>query len=105
MKLIFKNASVIDRGYGLEVNGLSLEDIISVALGTRVMDTKGITHDTGSTFRSTCCDVTVMIEPQPVTEYIESEGNQWKGSNGVRNMLGDLYEQYTAEIEQRVKEK
>ena len=36
LKLEFKGAEVHDGGYGLEVNGKSLEDIISIALGTKV---------------------------------------------------------------------
>lgn len=34
LKISFTNAEVSDHGYGLEVNGKSLEDIISTALGT-----------------------------------------------------------------------
>lgn len=37
LKISFTNAEVSDHGYGLEVNGKSLEDIISTALGTKVM--------------------------------------------------------------------
>jgi len=36
LKISFTNAEVSDHGYGLEVNGKSLEDIISIALGTKV---------------------------------------------------------------------
>ena len=36
LKISFTNAEVSDHGYGLEVNGKSLEDIISTALGTKV---------------------------------------------------------------------
>lgn len=36
LKISFTNAEVSDHGYGLEVNGKSLEDIISTALGTTV---------------------------------------------------------------------
>lgn len=32
LKISFTNAEVSDHGYGLEVNGKSLEDIISTAL-------------------------------------------------------------------------
>ena len=35
LKISFTNAEVSDHGYGLEVNGKSLEDIISTALGTK----------------------------------------------------------------------
>ena len=36
LKISFTNAEVSDHGYGLEVNGKSLEDIISTALGTKL---------------------------------------------------------------------
>ena len=36
LKISFTNAEVSDHGYGLEVNGKSLEDIISTALGTNL---------------------------------------------------------------------
>ena len=38
LKISFTNAEVSDHGYGLEVNGKSLEDIISTALGTKVRE-------------------------------------------------------------------
>lgn len=40
LKISFTNAEVSDHGYGLEVNGKSLEDIISTALGTKVLLSK-----------------------------------------------------------------
>lgn len=39
LKISFTNAEVSDHGYGLEVNGKSLEDIISTALGTKLKGT------------------------------------------------------------------
>lgn len=36
LKISFTNAEVSDHGYGLEVNGKSLEDIISTALGLTI---------------------------------------------------------------------
>lgn len=44
LKISFTNAEVSDHGYGLEVNGKSLEDIISTALGTK-LNTDTIKHD------------------------------------------------------------
>ena len=41
LKISFTNAEVSDHGYGLEVNGKSLEDIISTALGTKVKGNGG----------------------------------------------------------------
>lgn len=37
MRIDFTNAVVEDDGYGVEVNGRSLEAIISTALGTRLI--------------------------------------------------------------------
>lgn len=41
MTITFTNAVVEDDGYGVEVNGRSLEAIISTALGTRLGDKGG----------------------------------------------------------------
>lgn len=41
LKISFTNAEVSDHGYGLEVNGKSLEDIISTALGTKLKGNGG----------------------------------------------------------------
>lgn len=41
LKISFTNAEVLDHGYGLEVNGKYLEDIISTALGTKVKGNGG----------------------------------------------------------------
>lgn len=41
MRIDFTNAVVEDDGYGVEVNGRSLEAIISTALGTRLGDKGG----------------------------------------------------------------
>jgi len=38
IKISFANAQVKDGGYGLHVNGKRLEDIISMALGTKAKD-------------------------------------------------------------------
>ena len=72
LKLVFKNARVQDDGFGLSVNGKSLESIISTALGTRVDGNYGT-----SSFRSDCCNVTINIDPQPVTTYIETDEEAW----------------------------
>lgn len=72
VKIEFTNASVDDDGYGLRVNGKSLEHIISTALGTRVDSHYG-KKDNLSSFSSNCCNVTVIIDPQPVTTHIEDD--------------------------------
>lgn len=59
LKISFTNAEVSDHGYGLEVNGKSLEDIISTALGTKVKGNGGYGSGLPS-FTSNSCDVTVI---------------------------------------------
>ena len=63
LKISFTNAEVSDHGYGLEVNGKSLEDIISTALGTKLKGNGGYGSGLPS-FSSNSCDVTVTINPQ-----------------------------------------
>lgn len=62
LKISFTNAEVLDHGYGLEVNGKSLEDIISTALGTKLKGNGGYGSGLPS-FNSNSCDVTVIINP------------------------------------------
>ena len=62
LKISFTNAEVSDHGYGLEVNGKSLEDIISTALGTKLKGNGGYGSGLPS-FNSNSCDVTVIINP------------------------------------------
>jgi len=71
IKVEFKNASVVDSGWGLDVNGDSLRDILSQCVG--VKDTKGDRVD-NATFRFNNCDITVIIDPHPSTATI-SEGD------------------------------
>lgn len=91
VKLEFKNAVVTDNGYGLEVNGNELDHIISTALGTRVGNRAG--YGSGlPQFKSNCCNVTVIIDPQPVTELIEDNEGKW---DSVKQMMEDVHEQFT----------
>ena len=90
LKIKFTNAQVEDSGYGLEVNGKHLSEIISTALGTRV----GHSYGSGSglpRFESNCCNVTVIIDPQPVDVCIENDVCEW---DSVENMEADRREQY-----------
>ncbi len=94
-KLSFSNAKVKDAGYGLEVNGKSLSDIISTMLGTKV----GSNYGYGSglpTFESSCCNVTVIIDPQPVTTEIDTGEETWYH---VEDMEEDKNEQYRQKVE------
>lgn len=56
LKISFTNAEVSDHGFGLEVNGKSLEDIISTALGTKLKGKGGYGSGLPS-FTSNSCDV------------------------------------------------
>ena len=76
LKIQFANVQVEDNGYGLSVNGKPLDEIISTALGTRVGNTYGYNSGLPS-FTSMSCNVTVIIEPQPVKETIETEDEIW----------------------------
>lgn len=60
MRIDFTNAVVEDDGYGVEVNGRSLEAIISTALGTRLGDKGGYSSGLPK-FKANSCDVTVII--------------------------------------------
>lgn len=94
LKITFTNAQVEDRGYGLCVNGEDLAEIISTALGTRV----GKHYGSGSglpTFESNCCNVTVIIDPQPVGAIIEDDTGVW---DSVKDMEEDVREQYEKKI-------
>lgn len=91
-KLEFTNAQVRDNGYGLEVNGKSLENIISTALGTRAGSHAG--YNSGlPAFECNCCDVLVVISPKPVTEIIENDDGVWES---VKELEEDADGKYQA---------
>lgn len=82
VKLQFTNAEARDTGYGLEVNGESLEEMISVALGTRVGNKAG--YNSGlPDFKSNCCNITVIIDPQPKDAVIELDGKVFNSMQEV----------------------
>lgn len=90
LKLEFMNATAEDHGYGLEVNGKSLEDIISTALGTRVGSNHG-KREGCTNFSSNCCNIVVIIDPQPVQCAITDDEGTW---NSVEEMEEDMREQF-----------
>jgi hypothetical protein len=92
-KISFTNAEVSDHGYGLEVNGKSLEDIISTALGTKVKGNGGYGSGLPS-FSSNSCDVTVTINPHDKECDIETEDNVW---HSVEEMEAEKSEQFQEE--------
>lgn len=90
VKLEFTNAIVTDDGFGLEVNGKELNQIISTALGTRVGGRAG--YGSGlPKFKSNCCNVTVIIDPKPVTTNIETDEEVW---NSVKELEEEKREQF-----------
>ena len=94
VKIQFMNAQVNDDGFGLKVNGTELAEIISTALGTRVGNTYG--YNSGlPPFVHNCCNITVVIEPQPVCMEIVTNDEVWYS---VKDMEEDMREQYNKEI-------
>lgn len=93
LKISFTNAEVSDHGYGLEVNGKSLEDIISTALGTKVKGNGGYGSGLPS-FSSNSCNVTVTINPHDKECEIETEDNVW---HSVEEMEAEKSEQFQEE--------
>lgn len=93
LKLVFTHAEVRDSGFGLEVNGKSLEDIISEALGTKA---KGLNYNDPrlKTFSSNSCDITVMICPHDKETLIETDEEVF---HSVENMEEERRGQFAEE--------
>lgn len=91
LKLEFQNAEVFDSGYGLTVNGKSLEDIISTALGTKIGTKRGKDYEL-NLFRSNCCNVTVIIDPQPVTTHIEDDDYEYDCVEDLEEVRREQFE-------------
>lgn len=95
IQLNFLNARVKDTGYGLEVNGKPLDEIISVAVGTlkELPDRYGSKQRTGESFSSNLCNVSVTIDDRSkeITETItisedgEEEYSLEEFLEGVKN--------------------
>lgn len=94
LKITFTNAVVEDDGYGVSVNGQTLEKIISTALGTRVGEVGGYGSPLPK-FRSNSCDVIVIINPHKVGEEIETDEEVF---NAVKELEECRYEQYKEKI-------
>lgn len=93
MRIDFTNAVVEDDGYGVEVNGRSLEAIISTALGTRLGD-KGVYSSGLPRFKANSCDVTVIITPHPTECTINTNSGVW---HSVKEMEAEKSEQFQKE--------
>lgn len=93
MRIDFTNAVVEDDGYGVEVNGRSLEAIISTALGTRLGDKGGYSSGLPK-FKANSCDVTVIITPHPTECTINTNSGVW---HSVKEMEAEKSEQFQKE--------
>ena len=93
MRIDFTNAVVEDDGYGVEVNGKSLEAIISTALGTRLGDKGGYSFGLPK-FKANSCDVTVIITPHPTECTINTTSGIW---HSVKEMEAEKSEQFQKE--------
>lgn len=93
MRIDFTNAVVEDGGYGVEVNGRSLEAIISTALGTRLGDKGGYSSGLPK-FKANSCDVTVIITPHPTECTINTNSGVW---HSVKEMEAEKSEQFQKE--------
>lgn len=93
MTITFTNAVVEDDGYGVKVNGRSLEAIISTALGTRLGDKGGYSSGLPK-FKANSCDVTVIITPHPTECTINTNSGVW---HSVKEMEAEKSEQFQKE--------
>ena len=76
-KITITNAKVVDNGYGLEVNGRELNEIISTVLGTRVKNKYG--YNSGlPTFKCNSCDIEITIKPKATEIYIQDSNNVYR---------------------------
>lgn len=100
MRIDFTNAVVEDDGYGVEVNGRSLEAIISTALGTRLGDKGGYSSGLPK-FKANSCDVTVIITPHPTECTINTNSGVW---HSVKEMEAEKSEQFQKENAEAVPE-
>ena len=95
LKLEFHNAEVYDSGLGLVVNGKSLENIISTALGTK-LDSKYGARDGLKPFNSNCCNITIIIDPQPVITHIEDDDYEFDSVEELEEIKREQFEKKDA---------
>lgn len=96
LKIEFTNAQVEDNGYGLKVNGKDLDKIISTALGTRVGDKAGYGSGIPS-FESNCCNVTIIIDPQPLITHIEDDDTEYFSVEELEEDMRGKYQEKAGE--------
>ena len=102
VKITFTNAEVRDEGYGLEVNGTSLEDIISMALGTKAA--KDIPYgdprrEKLKKFKCNSCDVIVTIIPNPQSCEIEDDEYKYYSVDELREVADERVSEEATEAE------
>ena len=95
VKLEFQNAKVTDVGYGLNINDKPLDEIISTVLGTRVGNRYGYGSNLPD-FKAECCNVTIIIDPQPTSTYITNGADIY---HSVEDLEEDKYEQFKKNTE------
>lgn len=98
MRIDFTNAVVEDDGYGVEVNGRSLEAIISTALGTRLGDKGGYSSGLPR-FKANSCDVTVIITPHPTECTINTNSGIWHSVKEMEAEKGEQFQKENAEAD------
>lgn len=98
MRIDFTNAVVEDDGYGVEVNGRSLEAIISTALGTRLGDKGGYSSGLPK-FKANSCDVTVIITPHPTECTINTTNGVWHSVKEMEAEKGEQFQKENAEAD------
>lgn len=98
LKLEFTHAEVRDTGFGLEVNGKSLEDIISEALGTKIPNAR-YDDPRRKEFRSNSCDVTVILYPHEKISRIETDEDVYNSVEDLEEELNGKFSKETTEAE------
>lgn len=98
MRIDFTNAVVEDDGYGVEVNGRSLEAIISTALGTRLGNKGGYSSGLPR-FKANSCDVTVIITPHPTECTINTNSGVWHSVKEMEAEKGEQFQKENAEAD------
>lgn len=101
IKISFANAQVRDGGYGLHVNGERLEDIISMALGTKAKDINygDPRYEKLKSFEANSCDVTVVISPHPQEVMIEDDNNRYCSLEELEESINERITEETTEAE------
>lgn len=101
VEIRFTNAEVRDDGFGLEVNGDKLEDVISMALGTKA---KGVNYGDPNykklkKFSSNACDILVVISPHSKECKIEDDTTVYDSVKALEEDIDERIGKETPETE------